>query len=175
MEAINQSRRGRDLFPRLASSAAIALGPLLYFFYWKVHSGDFWAPVHAQRNWGRDVSWPWTTLSRAITYAERIGTYWLVDLLVVGVVLVAVAAGIRWLRPTYLVYAIASLLLPLSYSVYSRPLLSMPRFVILVFPAFWVLARAAERRRLPESLVIGVFAAGYGVLSLLFVNWWHIF
>jgi hypothetical protein len=175
IEAFSQGRRGRDLLPRLISSAAVAAGPLLYSFYWKVQFGDFWAPVHAQRNWGRDISWPWTTLSRAITYAGQLGSYWLVDLLVAGAVLVAVAAGIRWLRPTYLLYAVASLLLPLCYSVHSRPLLSMPRFVIVIFPAFWVLARATERRFLPESLVIGVSAAGYGILSLLFVNWWHIF
>ena len=43
------------------------------------------------------------------------------------------------------------------------------------FPAFWVLARGVERRRLSEPLVVGVFSAGYGILALLFINWWHIF
>jgi hypothetical protein len=175
IEAFNQSRRARELLPRLASAAAVTIGPLLYASYWRVEFGDFWAPVHAQRNWGRDVSWPWTTLARAVSDAGQLGTYWLVDLLVAGVVLLAVVAGIRWLRPTYLMYGAASLLLPLCYTVGSRPLLSMPRLVIVVFPAFWVLARAGERHRLPESLVTGAFAAGYGILSLLFVNWWHIF
>ena len=49
------------------------------------------------------------------------------------------------------------------------------RFVVVIFPAFWVIARAVERRRLPESVVTGTFAAGYGILALLFVNWWHVF
>ena len=65
------------------------------------------------------------------------------------------------LRPSYAVYAIASLLVPLCYWASFRPLLSMPRLVVVVFPAFWVLARATERRLLPEPLVTGAFAAGY--------------
>jgi hypothetical protein len=47
--------------------------------------------------------------------------------------------------------------------------------VVVVFPAFWVLARAVERRRIPEPLVTGVFAGGYAIAGLLFINWWHIF
>jgi hypothetical protein len=40
---------------------------------------------------------------------------------------------------------------------------------------FWVLAVGVERRKVPEPLVVGTFAAGYGVLAVLFMNWWHIF
>ena len=122
----------------------------------------------------RTLSSPITTLRWALTYADP-GTYQLVDVLVVGVVLLAVMAGVRMLRPSYAVYAIASLLVPLCYWASFRPLLSMPRLVVVVFPAFWVLARATERRLLPEPLVTGAFAAGYGILLVLFVNWWHIF
>jgi hypothetical protein len=110
-----------------------------------------------------------------VRLAARLGSYWAVDALVVGVVIAAVVAGVGWIRSPYLVYAAASLLLPLSDPLPGRPLLSMPRFVVVLFPAFWVLALAVERRRLPESLVTGAFAAGYGILALLFVNWWHIF
>ncbi len=92
-----------------------------------------------------------------------------------GIVVIAVVAGIRWLRPTYLTYAALSLIVPLCYPEEGRPLLSMPRFVAVIFPAFWVIARAVERRRSAEPLVIGVFAGGYGIAGLLFINWWHIF
>jgi len=93
----------------------------------------------------------------------------------VAVVLIAVVAGIRWLRLSYLVYAVASLLLPLANPFPARPLMSMPRFVVVVFPAFWVIARAVGRRRIPEALVTASFAAGYGVLVVLFINWRFIF
>jgi hypothetical protein len=57
----------------------------------------------------------------------------------------------------------------------TRPLLSMPRFVGVIFPAFWVLARAVDRRRLPEPAVVATFAGGYALLAALFVNWWDVF
>ena len=114
-------------------------------------------------------------MTDAVRFATQDFSYWMVDLLVVGVVIVAVVAGIRRLRPSYLLYAALSLLIELSVPFASRPLLSMPRFVAVIFPAFWVIAAAVERRRIPESLVTGVFAAGYGILALLFMNWWHIF
>jgi len=111
----------------------------------------------------------------ALTAARDLGGYWLADVMIVGPVLVAVIAGLRWLRPTYSVYAIASLLMPLIYVWPNRPLLSMPRFVAVIFPAFWVLARALERRQLPEAALVAAFAGGYALLGALFVTWWDVF
>jgi hypothetical protein len=70
---------------------------------------------------------------------------------------------------------VASLLLPLVEQFPDRPLMSMPRFVAVVFPAFWVIASAVERGRLPESAVVAVFGGGYVLLGLLFVNHYFIF
>src|SRR5262249_45043305 len=145
-----------------------------YFLYWKIRSGDFWAPVHAQQGWDRTFVSPITTVRFALKYAQP-GTYHLIDVLVVGVVAVAVVLGVRWLRPSYTVYAAARVIAPLCCWASFRPVLSIPRFVVVLFPAFWVIARTTERRWVPEPLVTGVFAAGYGILFLLFVNWWHIF
>ncbi len=176
VEAWLQWRRdARALVPRMAAAAATALGPLAYLAYWQVRSGDAWAPIRAQTNWNRDLAAPWTSLTDAVHLAARYSSYWLIDLLVVGVVLVAVIAGWRRLRAPYLTYAGLSLLVELSAPTPGRPLLSMPRFVAVIFPAFWVFAFAVERRRLSEPLVVGSFAAGYGVLALLFINWWHVF
>lgn len=176
VEAILRTREdGRPLAPRVAASLAVALGPLLYLAWWRVQHGDALAPWTAQRNWQRETQVPWRTLIDAAHDAWRLGGYWLIDALVVGVVLLAAIAGIRWLRASYTVYALASLAVPLVYVWPARPLLSMPRFVVVIFPAFWVLARAAERRRLPATAVVAVFAAGYALLATLFVNWWDVF
>jgi hypothetical protein len=176
VEALSQWRaNGRALAPRLLAALAVAAGPLLYFAYWKVHFHDALAPVHAQKGWQREWTLPTTTVWHAFKLANRLGSYWLVDLLVVLVIVVAVAAGIRVLRPSYLTYALLSLLLPLTDPFPSRPLLSMPRFVAVIFPAFWVIGRAVERRRIPEALVVGVFAAGWSLLAVLFINWHFIF
>lgn len=166
---------GRSLAPRMAAAAATVLGPLAYLAYWQARANYAWAPVRAQADWGRTLTPVWATLSDAIHLAARYSSYWLVDLLVVGVVLASVAAGWRMLRAPYLIYAGLSLLVGLSAPMPGRPLLSMPRFVAVIFPAFWVLARGVERRRLSEPFVVGVFSAGYGILALLFIDWWHIF
>jgi hypothetical protein len=175
VEALARSRRGKELALRLLAATGVGIGPLLYFAYWSARFGDAWAPFRAQQRWGRDPTFPLTTLADAVRLAGSLGTYWLIDALVVGIVVVAVLAGVRWLRATYVVYALASLLLPLSDPFPGRPLLSMPRFVVVIFPGFWMIARAVERRRLPASVVTAGFASGYGVLTLLFVNWWHVF
>jgi hypothetical protein len=176
MEAVHRSHRdGRSVVPRLAAALAVGLGPLLYLAWWRVAHGDAFVPWTAQRNWQRELQAPWTTATDALAAARQLGGYWLADVLVVGVVLVAVIAGLRWLRPTYSVYAVASLVLPLVYVWPTRPLLSMPRFVAVIFPAFWVLARAVERRRIPEAALVATFAGGYALLGALFVTWWDVF
>ncbi len=51
----------------------------------------------------------------------------------------------------------------------------MPRFVAVIFPAFWVMARAVERRRVLEPLAVATFAGAYALLGALFVTWWDVF
>lgn len=176
VEAVHRWRAGGGrLVPRLAAALAVGLGPLLYLAWWRLQSGDALVPLTAQRNWQREAQLPWQTLVDAALDAWRLGGYWLVDALVVGVVLVAALLGLRRLRASYSVYALASLAVPLVYVWPTRPLLSMPRFVVVIFPAFWVMARAIERRRLPLALVVATFAAAYALLGTLFVNWWDVF
>ena len=103
------------------------------------------APIEAQESWQRVFTFPLATLVQAGRFAWRYGTYWLIDALVVSVVLVAVLAGIRWLRWGYLAYAMASLAVPLFEPLPDRPLL------------------------------VASFAGGYALLGALFINWWHVF
>ncbi len=179
--AIEQYRaHGGRLWPRVAGGAAVLLGPLAYLGWWGIAHGEALAPIHAQANWQREIASPVSTLWRAVRMAfGGLGVqdpgYWIIDVLVVGVVIVAVVAGIRRLPLPYLVYSIGSILIPLSYPFPSRPLLSMPRFVVVIFPAFWVMADAAERRRIPHTAIVAGFAMGYGLLAVLFMNWWYIF
>lgn len=176
VEAVAQRRtHGRRLLPRLAAAGAPLLGLGAYGLYWALAKGDVWAPVDAQQNWQRVFTPPTTTLWHALEDGWRFGSYWLIDLLVVGVITVALLAGVRLLRATYLTYGLLSLLLPLSEPFPPRPLLSMPRFLAVVFPAFWVLAAASSRRRLPDPLVLAAFAGGFVLLGLLNMNYYFIF
>ena len=56
-----------------------------------------------------------------------------------------------------------------------RPLLSMPRFLLPLFPAFWGWPWASNgcASRAPSPWLAG--AVGLGVLGVLTVNWYYIF
>jgi hypothetical protein len=174
-------RRGEHapVWPRVLAGTTVLLGPLIYLGWWGLAHGDALAPIHAQANWQREAAFPLTTLWNALKLASGNGvedpSYWLIDFLVVGVVIVAIVAGWRRLPLPYLAYALGSLLIPLSYPFPPRPLLSMPRLVAVIFPASWVLADAVERHRLPHTVIVATFAGGFCLLAVLFTNWWHIF
>ena len=70
-------------------------------------------------------------------------------------------------------YAVAGK--PLTFAFEGRPLMSMPRFLLPVFPAFWGLALGLERLRIPRTVAFVAGAIGLGILSLLTVNWYYIF
>jgi ABC-type multidrug transport system fused ATPase/permease subunit len=176
VEAFQQHReRGVALFPRAAAAAATLAGPLAYLAYWQIRFGDLAAPFDAQRQWQRVATFPLQTLWQAVESAYRYGNVWLIDLVVVGVIVVAAVLGLGLQRPAYSVFVWGGLLIPLSYPFPDRPLLSVPRFVAVLFPAFWILADLAERRRIPRTALIATFAAGLSVLTVLFVNWYDIF
>jgi hypothetical protein len=177
VEAIAQWRRdGRALVPRLAAAAAVAIGPLLYAGWWAWRYHDLWAPLDAQRAWRPDgTRAPWATIWSALRLAWRFQTYWLLDVVVVALVIAGVVIAARRIPLTYTVYAASSVLLPLLLPLTSRPLLSMPRFVAVLFPASWGWAIAAERRRPPEAATLVAFAAGFSLLSFLFINWLAVF
>jgi hypothetical protein len=145
-----------------------------------MRTGEWLSPVSEQATWQRTFSWPWTTLwhgSRtAFAYVGlEGGGYWLLDwLIVVPMLAASVYAAVR-LRPSYGVYLWGCLLIPLSYVFASRPLMSMPRFLLPLFPAFWGLCLGLERLRIPRTAALAVGALGLGILSVLTVNWYYIF
>jgi hypothetical protein len=181
VEAFHQRAEGRgSVLPGLGAAVAVGLGMLAYLAYWWAKVGDWLAPANQQANWQRTFSWPWTTLVDGTRDAFRYlgnanGGYWLIDwLILVPVVGASVFALLRY-RPSYSVYLWGGLLIPLSFVFADRPLMSMPRFVLPLFPAFWALAELTERWRIPEKAVAAVGAAGLALLVVLFVNWYYIF
>jgi Mannosyltransferase (PIG-V) len=181
VEAFHQRAEGRgSVLPGLGAAVAVGLGTLAYLAFWWAKVGDWLAPVDQQANWQRTFSWPWATFVDGTRDAFRYlgnanGGYWLIDwLIVLPVVGASVFALFRY-RPSYSVYLWGGLLIPLSFVFADRPLMSMPRFVLPLFPAFWALAELTERCRIPEKAVAAVGAAGLGLLVVLFVNWYYIF
>jgi hypothetical protein len=181
VEAFHQRAKDRgSALPGLGAAVAVGLGTLAYLAYWWAKVGDWLAPLDQQANWQRTFSWPWATLVDGSRDAFRYlgnanGGYWLIDWLIVAPVVGASVFALLRYRPSYSVYLWGGLLIPLSFVFADRPLMSMPRFVLPLFPAFWALAEFTERWRIPEKAVAAVGAAGLGLLVVLFVNWYYIF
>ncbi len=181
VETLHQraERRG-SVWPGIAAAGATAMGLFAYLFFWGIRSGEWLAPITRQANWERTPSWPPATLWNGTTAAFRYlgeanGGYWLLDWLIMIPILAASVYALVRLRPSYLVYLWGGLLIPLTFVFEGRPLMSMPRFVLPLFPAFWGLALGLERLRIPRTAALAAGALGLGVLSILTVNWYYIF
>ena len=90
----------------------------------------------------------------------------LLAFLFVAVALLVIA--LRVLPLAYGVYVLVALALPLSYPVAAQPLMSLPRFLVVLFPlsialAAWLAAR--PRARVPvltaSALLMAVFVAQF--------------
>jgi Gpi18-like mannosyltransferase len=180
VEAIQRRTEGHRLLPGLAASAGAAFGTLAVLAYWAARADDLLAPMHQQANWERSFSWPWITLVEGTRAAFRYvgdanGPYWLIDWLLVVPVLVAAAYVLRRYRWTYGAYVWGSLLIPLCFVFPDRPLMSMPRFILPLFPVFWAAAELVERSGMSRWAAAAIGAVGLGLLAPLFVNWYYIF
>ena len=87
------------------------------------------------------------------------------DLLATGNLLAALALlaavalvilGLRRLPPAYSAFSLVSLLFPLLEPNPLRPLLSLPRLLVVTFPLFIVLALLTERRPVLRHVLMGL-------------------
>ena len=175
--------------------AWLALAPggvLAYALALAVGHGDPLAFVSAQELWGRELAGPlvgaWEGARAGVEGARvllggatgaapspiggpaRIGALDLA-LLVTLVFAVAATVGVaRRLPAAYGAWTATSLALALSYPVDGQPLMSLPRFVAVLFPIFMWLALACERRR-ATVYVAAVFAVLLGLAVAQFATW----
>jgi hypothetical protein len=183
MEAIQQARERRDsrqLAKGLLWSVVAVIGALAYMAFWQQVAGDALAPVRQQTNWQRVASFPLATVVRGTSEAFRfIGTYpggyHLIDWLIAVPALAASVWVALRARPMYAVYTWASLAAPLSYVFLPRPFMSLPRFLLVVFPILWAGAVWAGRRRVVHEALLAVSSGLLALLTVLFVNWYYVF
>jgi hypothetical protein len=179
IEAVSRRHHQRSVRDRTIWALLPLLGPVVYGAYWLARTGDALRPFHAQASWMRSLQFPLLTIGDAVSLGVRgigdpHGIYWTGDVVVAALLLLPLAFGWRDLRLGYLAYVGLSLLIPLAYPLPARPFLSMPRFVVVLFPLFWPIARRLERRSTFVA-VSCVFLVGFSVLSLAFMNWGFVF
>ncbi len=181
VEAIHQARERRrfPVLPLVASAGAL-IGLGAYVWYWAAVHGDPLAPLQQQTTWMRELSFPLVSVVEATDVGFTFigvypGGYHLMDWLIVTPALVAAVWVALRTRPLYGVYTWASLLAPLSFIFVPRPFMSLPRFLLPVFPILWAGAVWAGRRRGVHEALVAVSAAILGLFTVLFVNWYFVF
>jgi hypothetical protein len=168
----------------------------LYMAYLALNGGEALMPFHAQDVWGRHFAGPylgvWDGIKAAVAGARQLlsgqrahvyfpaagGSPTIVAghnqmLLAFLAAAVPMAIGVwRMLPRAYGVYVIAALALPLSYPVASQPLMSLPRFLVVLFPlSIWLGAWLVAHPRARAPVLVGS-----GVLMAFFVAQfatWH--
>ena len=165
--------RARALACLALAAPVAAVYPLLL---WR-QVGDPWAFAHAQDRWHRHVShagplggiWSalvhWTPSGASVNHAIAVNAEDLAFL-----VLFIALTIVVWRRfgAVYGLFAAASLAIPLSYPSSRWPLLSLPRFGLVVFPFFLALAALTNGRpRLHTALV----ACSSLLLGIAVVQW----
>jgi hypothetical protein len=185
-----RERRARD-------AAWILLAPLglaAFALYLGLAEDDALRFAHAHEAWYRELKVPlvgaWDGLvaafdgvrqiasnQREVVYFDRAGgdpiRIAVVNLILFGSLAfgVAACAGVfRRLSPAYGTWVAISLLLPLSEPVKPEPLMSMPRFLAVMFPIFMWLAVWCEERRATDR-VVAAFALGLGLFTAEFATW----
>lgn len=167
----------------------LALAPAglaVYMGYLGLAGGDPLSPFHAQDVWGRHFAGPylgiWDGLQAAFEGARQLLSFQqghayfatggesafvaaghnLVLVAFLLTAIVAIVGVVRTLPLAYGAYVIAALALPLSYPVTAQPLMSLPRFLVVLFPlsmwfAAWLAAHPRARR--PALACSGILMA----------------
>ena len=184
--------------PRRARDAAwLALAPagiLAYAAWLGLVEGDALRFLDVQDAWSRELAVPlagaWDGLvaavdgmrqlasgSRTPVYFEaaagdpfRIAAINVMLFAMLVFAVVACAGVLRRLPRPYGIWVGASLVLPLSFPVTPQPLMSLPRFVSVLFPVFMWLALVCEERR-STDLVAVASAVGLGLFTAQYASW----
>jgi len=178
-QADGRPRRVRDA----AWIALVPAGLAAFCGALALGGGDAFAPMHAQDIWYRHFAGPFVGIWDGTAAAWR-GLHDLgepaarADVVLFGFLVATVPmviAVLRRLPAAYGAYVLAALALPLSYPVGPQPLMSLPRFVAVLFPLFMALgAWLAEGSRLRRAAVLAPSAAGLVIASAV-VSTWHWF
>jgi hypothetical protein len=182
---------------RPADAAWLLLAPLgiaAYAAWLGLVEGDALRFLDVQEAWSRELKLPlagaWDGLVAAVDGVRQLASgsrtpvYFEVAagdpfriaainvmLLVTLVFAVVACAGVwRRLPRAYGAWVAASLLLPLTFPVKPQPLMSLPRFVAVLFPLFMWLAIVCDERR-KTDLVAAAFAVGLGLFTAQYASW----
>ena len=175
----------------ILSVALVPCGLVVYMAYlWSAY-GDPLLFARNQRQWGRYFALPYVTLWRGVRAGRagavrlfahdgvgRVSTMlWhnnasladLLNLLALLAVVVLIALGWRRLSAPYTAYALTAVIFVLFSPAIRQPLMSTPRFTVVIFPLFVALAAWTDRRPVLRALIAAACLVGLTWLSARFV------
>jgi hypothetical protein len=157
----------------------IGLGVVLYGLYLALLGGDALEPLRAQNVWGRHFAGPYVAVwdgikaafegARQLLSGQQHHVYFpiaagnpyvsaehnLMLLAFLAAAIPAVVGVMRRLPLAYGVYVIAALALPLSDPVSAQPLMSLPRFLLVLFPlGIWLAAWLTDHPRAQRPALV---------------------
>jgi hypothetical protein len=187
-----------DSAPRRARDAGwlllCPLGIAVYAGFLGLAEGDALRFLDVQGAWSRELVVPFTGAwdgaaaafeglrqlasgQREVVYFDvaagdpyRIAAINLMLFATLAFAVVACVGVARRLPRPYGAWVIASLALPLSFPVKPQPLMSLPRFIAVLFPIFMWLALWCEERRATDR-VTALSAVGLGLFTAQFATW----
>ena len=152
----------------------IPLGLALYMAYLWVLNGDPLYFSHVQSHWNRHLAAPWTSVLNSFhkiataTNSQTVANQML-ELVFTALMVAVLIAGFRRLRPAYVAYMALSILVPLCTS----SLMSMPRFALVLFPMFAILALWGARPSVNNAIVAFSLPL-LGLFTVLFADWYWV-
>lgn len=154
----------------------IPLGLLSYMLYLSINFGDFLYFWHAQPVFGAEragsgiillpqVLWRYFKILTSVPFPSETFFIPALELVsTVGAILLLIVGYFKKIRPSYLIFAFLSVLLPTLTGTFS----SMPRYLLSAFPIFMVLGML--KSRLVKIILLTFFTVLLFVLTVLFTN-----
>ena len=163
-----------SLFRPAIAICLIPLGLALYMAYLWVLNGDPLYFSHVQIYWNRHFAPPWVAFGHSLniiahsrlpqTVANQV-----LELAFTVLMLGVLAAGYKRLRPSASAYMALSILVPLCTS----SLMSMPRFALVLFPMFTILALWGQKPSV-NNIIVALALPLLGLFTVLFADWYWV-
>ena len=158
----------------LLAAALIPFGLSVYMAYLWVLRADPLYFSHVQVHWNRHLAFPWVSFINAfhkIAHAAsgQVLANEALEIAFTVLMIAVLVGGWKQLRPSYIAYLALSILVPMSTS----SLMSMPRFALVLFPMFAILARWGERPWV-NNLILAFSLPLLGLFTVLFADWYWV-
>jgi Gpi18-like mannosyltransferase len=164
----------RSIFRPAIAICLIPLGLALYMGWLWILNGDPLYFSHVQIHWNRHLAPPWVAFGHSlyiITHARAPQTVanQFLELTFTILMVAVLIGGYKRLRPSAAAYMALSILVPMCTS----SLMSMPRFALVLFPMFTILALWGQKPSV-NNVIVALALPLLGLFTVLFADWYWV-